>query len=161
MIKKGLLVILVALGLTGCDKYRVFDEYKSLPNSWNRDSIVSFQVNTLDTTKRYDLFINVRNTNDYEYRNLFLVTRIKTPDNKEIIDTLEYEMAFPDGTWMGEGLNDNKASKLWYKSQIKFDESGTYQFDIRQAMRENGERYGIENLKGITEVGLRIEDTQN
>lgn len=161
MIKKSLLVILVTLALASCDKHRVFDEYQSLPNSWNRDSIVTFKVNDLDTAKTYDLFINIRNTNDYKYRNLFLVTGIKTPDGKEIIDTLEYEMAYPDGTWMGEGFNDTKASKLWYKSQTKFEESGTYQFEIRQAMRENGERQGIENLKGITEVGLRIEDSQN
>ncbi len=31
-------------------------------------------------------------------------------------------------------------------------------FDIQHAMRENGKVQGVENLEGITDVGLRIEN---
>lgn len=146
--------------MVGCDHNRVFDSYKSLPNQWNKDSIVSFKVEDLDSLQDYNLFINLRNTNDYPYRNIYLVTRMSFPHGKVIEDTLEYQMAYPDGEWMGVGTGEAKASKLWYKKGVRFPEEGVYTFSIRQVMRENGERYGIKNLKGITEVGLRIEKPQ-
>jgi hypothetical protein len=47
-----------------------FDEYKSVGSAWHKDSIVTFNLPELDSTKRYDLFINVRD-NDYQFNNLF------------------------------------------------------------------------------------------
>lgn len=149
--------LLIFICLMSCDKNRVFDEYKSLPNEWNKDSIISFEVKEMDTIQKYDLFINIRNTNDFEYNNLFLITHINFPHGKVVQDTLEYQMSYPDGEWMGVGAGENKASKLWYKKGVRFEEEGTYTFKIRHAMRKNGERESIENLKGITEVGLRVE----
>jgi gliding motility-associated lipoprotein GldH len=49
---------------------RVFDEYKSVGSAWNKDSIVTFDLPELDSTKRYDLFINLRDNNNYQYNNL-------------------------------------------------------------------------------------------
>src|SRR5699024_8200802 len=143
--------------VSSCDQNRVFDQYKSLPNQWDRDSVITFKVKDLDSLQAYDLFINIRNTNDYRYSNLYLITAINFPNGKVIKDTLEYKMAYPDGQWMGVGFTESKASKLWYKKEVYFDEKGTYSFNIRQAMRKLGEIEGIRKLDGITEVGLRIE----
>lgn len=148
----GLLLIF----LVSCDENRVYDEYESV-NSWHRDSLVSFQVKDVDTTQVYNLFINVRNDNQYQYSNLFLITEMHFPEGKVISDTLEYEMAKPDGEWLGTGFGDVKESKLWYKQNVRFDEAGDYEVDIQQAMRKNDEVNGIEELEGITDVGFRIE----
>lgn len=148
----GLLLIF----LVSCDENRVYDEYESV-NSWHRDSLVSFQVKDVDTTQVYNLFINVRNDNQYQYSNLFLITEMHFPEGKVISDTLEYEMAKPDGEWLGTGFGDVKESKLWYKQNVQFDEAGDYEVDIQQAMRKNDEVNGIEELEGITDVGFRIE----
>ena len=78
-------------------------------------------------------------------------------NGKVISDTLEYEMAYPNGDWMGQGFGDVYESKLWYKENVRFPETGTYQFKIRQAMRKNGNVNGISELQGITDVGFRIE----
>lgn len=143
--------------LVGCDKNRVFDQYKSLPGQWDKDSVVTFQLERPDSIQAYDLYINLRNTNTYEYSNIFLITHMNFPNGKVVVDTLEYNMAYPDGSWMGTGYGDSKESKLWYKQGVRFVEDGTYSFQIRQAMRKNGEENGITELKGITEVGLRVE----
>ncbi len=157
MIKQVVVILCLTLVFSGCDDRRVFDQYKSLPNSWNRDSVVRYKVQGLDSTAAYNLFINIRNTNQYQFSNLYLITDMSFPNGKVVKDTLEYEMAYPDGKWMGIGFTESKASKLWYKKAVQFKEPGAYTFQIRQAMRRNGEKKGIENLKGITEVGLRIE----
>jgi gliding motility-associated lipoprotein GldH len=72
-------------------------------------------------------------------------------------DTLEYEMALPDGTWMGKGTGSIKENKLWYKENIIFPFNGVYTLELVQAMRKNGSVSGLETLPGITDVGLEIE----
>jgi hypothetical protein len=47
-----------------------FDEYKSVGSAWHKDSMLpSIQEWTLQNC--YDLFINVRDNNDYQFNNLF------------------------------------------------------------------------------------------
>ena len=79
------------------------------------------------------------------------------PNGRVIKDTLQYKMAKPNGELLGTGFTDIKESKLWYKEGVVFSESGEYQIKIQQAMRENGKVNGVINLKGITDVGFRIE----
>lgn len=145
---------------SSCDENRVFDEYQSV-NGWQKDSLISFELQNLDSTKVYNLFINIRNNSDYQYSNLFLISEIKFPEGKVISDTLEYQMTEPSGEWLGTGFGDVIENKLWYKEQVKFEESGNYEVTIQQAMRRNGEVEGIEELEGITDVGFRIENSDN
>ncbi len=150
----------VIIIFSSCDRTRVYDEYKPL-RGWHKDSVVTFELENIDSSKVYDLFINVRNNNEYNYSNLFLITEIKFPQGKVISDTLEYEMTKPNGEWLGTGFGDVKESKLWYKENVQFDEPGRYKVTIQQAMRKNGEVDGIQVLEGITHIGFRIENSDN
>ncbi len=147
--------------LLSCDSNQIFDEYKTVPNQWNKDALISFTVTPPDSTNFYNLFINIRNTNAYKFNNLFLIAELNFPHGKTIKDTLEYQMAKPDGTLMGEGFTDVKENKLWYREGVKFDEIGEYKITIQHAMRNNGEVNGVDNLTGITDVGFRIEPATN
>jgi len=147
-----------------CDSNRVFDQYKSVPNKWHKDSIISFKLTPPDSIRNYNLFVNLRNTNNYKYNNLFLIVEMVYPHGKTIKDTLEYRMADPTGKLLGTGLTDVKENKLWYKgneSKFIFDEAGEYIVNIQHAMRENGKVNGVTELEGITDVGFRIENTNN
>ena len=147
---------LVLIVLISCDKKRVFDEYKTVGNGWNKDSIVSFDLPAVDIKKQYNLFINIRDNNDYPFNNLFLIVNMEQPDKRTIVDTLEYQMANPDGSLLGEGFTDVKDNKLIYKERMKFN-SGTYKIHIKQAVRQTGKVSGVVKLEGITDVGFRIE----
>jgi gliding motility-associated lipoprotein GldH len=155
-LKNSFLYFLVLIVLISCDKKRVFDEYKTVGNGWNKDSIVSFDLPAVDTKKQYNLFINIRDNNDYPFNNLFLIVNMEQPDKRTIVDTLEYQMANPDGSLLGEGFTDVKDNKLIYKERMKFN-SGTYKIHIKQAVRQTGKVSGVVKLEGITDVGFRIE----
>jgi len=159
-----LFFLICSIVFVSCDSNRVFDEYKSVPNLWHKDSIVSFKVTPPDSTKNYNLFVNLRNTNAYKYNNLFLIVEMVYPHGKTIKDTLEYRMADSSGKLLGTGLTDVKENKLWYKGQddsFVFEEEGEYTVNIQQAMRENGKVNGVIELEGITDVGFRIENINN
>ena len=66
------------------------------------------------------MFVNVRNDNSFPYSNLFLITEFEYPNGETFIDTLEYEMALPNGQWLGKGYGSIKENKLWYKENIVF-----------------------------------------
>lgn len=152
------IALCTAVFFLGCDEHRVFDDYQPVRKGWHKDSVLVFKVERPDSLKAYDLFINIRNNNEYDYNNLFLIAEMRFPHGKVVTDTLEYEMASPDGEWLGKGFGDIKESRLWYKEAVRFDEPGKYTFRIRQAMRKNGQVEGVQNLTGITHVGFRIED---
>lgn len=143
--------------IVSCDSNRVFDEYQSVPNQWQKDNIVEFEFTPTDTLSSYNLFINLRNTNDYKYNNLFLIAEIDFPNGKSVVDTLEYKMAQPNGELLGTGFTDVKENKLWYKENFTFNESGIYKIKVQHAMRENGSIDGVDVLEGVTDIGFRIE----
>lgn len=160
-VRNSIAVLSLVLLLVSCDKKRVFDEYKSINGSWKKDSIVSFSFDQKDTLSKYNLFINVRNNNSYPYNNMFLIVQLQQPGTKLTkVDTLEYQMANPDGSLMGDGFTDIKESKLWYKENVKFPKAGKYTVSIQQAVRKSGEVPGVEELDGVTDVGFRIESTE-
>ncbi len=143
-----------------CDSKAIFDEYQTLPNQWQKENTLSFTFEAPDTTENYNLYINLRNNKDYQFNNLYVITGLEYPNGKIYVDTLEYKMAAPDGTLLGEGFSDVKENKLWYKGYnkpFKFDESGNYTFKIEQAMRKYGDVEGLNELQGVSEVGFRVE----
>ena len=155
-LRSSFALFLIAIVLISCDKKRVFDEYHSVGKSWSKDTIVSFELPKMDIAKSYSLFLNVRDNNDYPFNNLFVIVSMEQPDKVTKIDTLQYQMANPDGTLLGNGFTDVKENKLVYKEHVKF-KPGVYKVHIRQAVRQTGKVTGVEKLDGITEVGFRIE----
>jgi gliding motility-associated lipoprotein GldH len=157
-IRNSALLLLVVILFFSCDKKRVFDDYKTLGSAWHKDSIVSFNLPELDSTKRYNLFVTLRDNNNYPFNNLFLIVSLEMPNGFTKVDTLEYQMANPDGSLMGDGFSDIKENKLFYKEKVRF--RGKYKVNIKQAVRESGKVPGVTALDGITEVGFRIENIE-
>jgi gliding motility-associated lipoprotein GldH len=160
-IKNSLFALMALLLLASCDKARVFDEYKEFDGGWPINNKAQFTFDATDTVSRYNMFVTTRANNSYPYSNLFIIVQMEQPDSKLVkVDTLEYQMANPDGSLMGSGFSDIKESKLWYKENVNFPKKGKYTFTVQQAVRESGKVPGVENLDGITEVGFRIENKE-
>lgn len=147
-------------GVYSCNSNLEFSEYTSTGGGWDREQVMRFSFQAPDTLNRHQLFINIRNDDTYPYSNLFVIASLNFPDSTVVKDTLEYEMARPDGSWMGKGSGSIKENKLWYKENIIFPLNGVYTLELVQAMRRNGSVEGIETLPGITDVGLEIETTE-
>lgn len=158
--KYWLIIMILALLFVSCDDKQVFDKYHKLNGSWTKNDSIRFEFEQTDTISPYNLFLNVRNNSDYPFNNMFVIVALKNPKNEIKIDTLEYQMAYPDGKLMGDGFSDVKESKLWYQESFIFKNSGKYEVVLTQAVRETGKVTGIDELPGITEIGFRIEKTK-
>lgn len=158
---KYLALLLSLLFLASCESHTVYSETKALDGLWAKNEVVEFNLPQLDSLKAYNVFLNIRNSNDYKYNNLFLIVSINFPYGKTVTDTLEYRMANPDGSWMGHGIGNIKENKLWYKEDVRFVEDGKYNITVQHAMRDNGAVEGVPNLEGILDVGVSVEEAKN
>lgn len=154
---KFLWVLVVILVSCGKNKV-VFSKSQEMDGTWDEKETVSFEIPPLDSLKTYNLYVNIRNTNDYPFNNVFLIVSMEFPHGKTIVDTLEYRMAHPDGSWMGRGIGNVKENKLWYKENVQFQEMGNYVVEIQQAVRKKGDIEGVYKLEGIADVGFTIEE---
>lgn len=147
--------------IVSCNDGILFSDYQATKNgSWQQEDTIKFNFSEVDTVNPHNMFINIRNDGTFPYRNLFLIAELNFPNGETIKDTLEYEMAMPNGQWLGKGQGNVKENKLWYKENIVFTSSGVYTLQISHAMRKNGEVEGLQNLMGITDVGFQIEKSK-
>lgn len=155
--KNNILILAGCLFLLSCDSNRIFEEnLKINDKNWNINDIKTFEVNISDTNSLMNLFVNVRHTSSYSFSNLWLFVTTTNPNGTIQTDTLECFLSQKDGKWLGKGgITDLWALKTYFSTQ-RFNKKGKYIFEIEQAMRY-GEKAKLLNLKGVSDVGLRIE----
>jgi gliding motility-associated lipoprotein GldH len=154
LLKRNILngfLLLLFFFVCACDSKRFFEENKSIENGvWNLMNKASFRVEITDSLSRYDIYLNVRNDGTYPYSNLYLFIHTALPGGKTATDTVECQLADPDGKWRGSGLGNMKFNRFLFQKGMVFPGKGHYVFEIEQAMRVN-------ELKGIRDVGIRLE----
>ena len=138
----------------------VFDEFQPTKGIWEKNDIKTFVWDVQDTLTANNLFMNVRVNNEYPYSNMYVIFKLYKPNTEIVIDTIQFQMAEPNGTLLGNGFSDVKESKLWLKENYIFDQVGKYKMTLEQAVREMGNVEGVPALKGVSEVGLRIEKAE-
>ena len=146
----------IFLFLSSCESDALFRQDQDTPKGWGLKDTLRFRLDKSISTPS-DIYIHLRNNQDYPFSNIFLVVSMYAQDSLIEQDTLEFAMAKPNGEWLGTGYSSVKESKLWWKSNWQTTEASPYHFDIAQANRANGLEKGAEQLAGIISVGLSIE----
>lgn len=146
----ALIVPFVVL-LASCDSNRFYEENREITGGvWDMNQRVSFDFEVPDTTTKYNLYFNVRNTDDYPFNNLYVFSHIEFPNGKKGADTIELPLTNPDGSWVGSGQGDVHDCQLIFRKDVRFPAAGKYHMEVEQAMR-------MEKLPGIRDFGIRIE----
>lgn len=139
----------------GCKKDYFYAKSKTIENQkWSKNDIQGFTFYIEDTINTYNFIINLRNTTEYEYQNLYLFMNTIYPDKTSSRDTLELIMADPTGRWLGKGKGFFRDNLFMFKKNVSLPMQGNYRIEFIQAMR-------TDTLKGIDEIGLRIQKTQS
>lgn len=144
--------ILIALFAISCSRTTIYDLSVDVNNeTWNRDSLAVFDININDTSQSYNIIVNIRNTVEYRYQNLYIFADIIAPNGAVQRDTIECFFADNAGRWLGRGHGALRDNRFLYRSGVRFANSGNYKFQFQQAMR-------VQSLQGIANVGIRIEE---
>jgi gliding motility-associated lipoprotein GldH len=148
------LALIFVVSVISCNQDVVYERNERIPGyEWNRYHIPVFEVEIADTSDPHNLLINIRNTGQYPRSNLFLFISATAPGGAFTRDTLELTLAEPSGRWKGKGYGSIWQNRFIYKQNVRFPVKGVYRFEVEQAMR-------IDDLPGITDVGLRVEKSR-
>jgi len=152
MISKNITFILTFFLLSACSKQPLYEEIQQIPDvGWYADEPVSFLVDINDSISGFNFYLNIRNTGNYRYSNLYLFVDSHLPGGIVYRDTIECQIAAPDGKWLGSGFGDLYTQSVLFKRNVTFPATGSYKFVFTQAMR-------VESLQGISDFGISIEN---
>lgn len=141
----------ILLLVTGCRSHG-FDERKVITNAaWNMEDRIPFDVTVNDTTTNYLFGISLRHEENYRYSNLYVFLHTTMPNGNRTHDTIECILATPEGKWIGKSSGSMRDLRIPLNPNLRFPLTGTYHFEIEQAMREPV-------LKGISDIGLYVEN---
>lgn len=148
--------IFLAVMLIRCDDNRVYEAYNDFDNRyWTVQEIPSFEFTIQDTTLRYNLLGNVRNSVAYPFSRIFITYHLKDSTGKELKQALVNDFLFdaktgkPQGT---SGLGDIYDHQIPLLKDHHF-KAGKYSVSFEQFMR-------TDTLQGVLAVGLRVERAQ-
>ncbi|MFK7905631.1 MAG: gliding motility lipoprotein GldH [Chitinophagales bacterium] len=148
---KYIMVFALAIALVGCDENRVFDQNTELTDrSWDYENTLSYEVEIADTNLRYNVYVNLRHTNQYTNSNLWVLLYTTFPSGEKLERRVELPLASKEGKWYGNHSGSIVNHQIQIQENAIFPEKGTYRFEIEQNMRRNP-------LGEILDVGLRVE----
>jgi len=146
-----LFCLLSILLFYSCNSNLIFTDSVSIPDEeWTLENVPTFAPEITDTVSNDNVFFTIRTGSSYPFRNIYLFVSTTSPAGKTITDTLQYLLADKKGKWYGKGLGDIHELNLPFKSSVYFPANGIYTFKVSHGMR-------TENLKGVYDIGLRIE----
>jgi gliding motility-associated lipoprotein GldH len=149
-----LLYLFISLLCVACNSNIQYTDSVSMPEEqWTLNNVPAFTPEITDTSAIYNIFFTLRTGASYPYRNIFLFVSTSSPTGETITDTSMYYLADEKGKWFGKGIGDVHELKLPFEANILFPVKGIYTFRIRHGMRS-------ETLKGVYDIGLRIEKTK-
>jgi gliding motility-associated lipoprotein GldH len=150
-------LLLASLCIAGCDSNRVYEDYKEFKTkSWMINDPAVFEFEITDTTKKYNLYYNVRNSLQYPFSRIFVNYSLADSTGTEISKQLLSNYLFDQKTGrpLGRsGLGDVYDNQFLILENQLFKKSGAYKFQLEQFNR-------LDSLTGILAVGFRIETVQ-
>jgi len=146
-----LLLMLSIFTLQSCDQNRYFEQDTEISHEkWAAGDQKTFSLDISDTTSLFNFYLNIRNTNDYPFANIYVFIDTKFPDAEVARDTIELQLADIHGKWLGTGSGKYRYNNFILRKGMRFVQTGTYEFRIEQGMRKD-------SLSGISDVGIRLE----
>jgi len=149
---KLFLIFTLVLILLSCGNKIIYSKYKKINNdTWNYANKLAFEVNVKDTSKFYDVILQLRIKSLYPYSNLWLMISGKMPDGNEMFaQRYEFTLADEKGKWYGKGLGDIIDNEFLILQGLKFPVKGNYTFLINHDMRMN-------DLPEVMDVGISVK----
>ncbi|MEZ4883232.1 MAG: gliding motility lipoprotein GldH [Chitinophagales bacterium] len=144
-------IFVFAIVLVACDESRIYEQNTEIPNrSWDYDTVIPYEVTVVDTSIRYNVYVNLRHTNQYANSNLWLMLYTTFPSGEKSERRVELPLASKEGKWYGNHSGSIISHQILIQPNAIFPEKGVYRFDLEQNMRRNP-------LEEVLDVGIRVE----
>ena len=152
---KYIAILILVVVFTACDENRIFEQNSEIPDrSWDYDTVMPFEVTISDTNLHYNVYVNLRHTNQYANSNLWVLLHTTFPSGEKLEKRVELPLASTEGKWYGNSAGSIINHQILIQPNAVFPEAGIYKFEIEQNMRRNP-------LEEVLDVGIRVEKVVN
>lgn len=152
----SILVLLTSyLLLPACGTVDVFEKNATIPKQLWKSSYkpeIVFTVEPKDTLAKYNIYIVIRHTDAYRYKNIWINFHSEAPNGVVQNLPLNLQLATDSKGWLGTGMDDIFEHRILItppQSPVPLS-AGTYRFKLENIMREDP-------LKNVMNVGVRVE----
>lgn len=149
-------VFIVFAVLSSCEEGEVYYRFHPIKSArWEKSTSVDFFLDSLAVTpdKRYDISLEIVNSNHYPYQNLWLYVQQNLTDTSFVTDTVGVKLTDAHGKWLGKGSAGLYQLSVPYKARIPIDSTRAYLIRVRHGMKDN-------SVKGIEKVGVLVKDPE-
>lgn len=144
-------VLVLVFCLAGCKEVDLYERLQNIKNAaWDEKQVASFNFDIKDTVAAYNVYVVIRHTNQYAYRNIWLNVGLQQAGDTIRHQQFELQLAAADH-WLGIGMDDiyEHRAKL-FSQPVHFNKAGTVTFTMQHTMRQNP-------LPGVMQAGIRVE----
>lgn len=142
--------VLSLVCFSSCQPVDVFEKNVSIPHfSWSSDFKPEISLDVTDTTSLYVIYVVLRHSDAYRYKNIWLNVQMKQPTGATGSSTYELKLASDDKGWLGSGMDDIWEHRIAITPPSRLH-AGTYTFRIENIMREDP-------LNNVMNIGIRLE----
>jgi len=142
------------LVIASCTTVDVFEKNVAIPNhAWSSQLKPEISFDIKDTTSLYDIYLVIRHTDAYRYKNIWVNIGMQAPgDSVATSKSLELQLATDSKGWLGTGMDDIFEHRILITPAQRPQalKKGTYRFRITNSMREDP-------LEHVMNVGIRVE----
>lgn len=137
--------------LVSCQPHTLYHSFRTLPkDGWNKSDTLVYPIPIQDIkAEHYELQIEIRHTQDFAYRSLWVVVYQNSQDSAHFTaDTLQCILTDEKGRFTGNGLNNYYQTGFPLKT-VTLNKAYTPIFKLAHYMRKG-------RIEGIHDVGIRL-----
>jgi gliding motility-associated lipoprotein GldH len=151
MTKKNILIcFLIVASLSACKKNDEIIRYHKFPNqTWDRFTILKFDIPVLETGKTYDIYFFAHHTKEYEFDNLKFNMIMETPSGENRIKEYLFMIKNKTGGFLGNCANDSCSASIALKKDLLIDKKGMLRIQVEALVPRL-------EIKGLLGVGIRM-----
>jgi gliding motility-associated lipoprotein GldH len=147
------LLISCFLVIASCTTIDVFEKNVVVPNhAWSSQFKPEISFDIKDTTSLYKIYLVIRHTDAYRYKNIWVNIEAQPPGDSTISQSLDLQLATDSKGWLGTGMDDIFEHRIPVTALQRPEplKKGTYRFRVAHIMREDP-------LEHVMNVGIRVE----
>ena len=145
-------IVFCLIFTSSCKPEYIYNKTIKIQNStWSFTDSLNFDFSISDTSKYYDLFLNLKHSPDYAGQNLYSRIYTTFPDGTNAVDTISLELTNKMGSWLGKCNSSSCDLDLLLKSKTRFQNIGDYKIKLEQYNR-------MDSLSGVHSVSFMIAE---
>lgn len=134
-----LLIAVLSILLSSCDKNVVFKEFKGEFSGyqWKASDKVIFNADIEDASQSYEMIINFRHVYGFQFKDLGFSMKIESPDGSTVSNLYSINVIGDDNEFKSNCSGDYCDLEKIIEGSYKFKSAGKYKFTIEHTMKHD------------------------